>query len=768
MWHVNQTLGAMDVVSTPGRSDGSHRPELLVLTGTTAETTAAVSCGAQAVGFAAGFGSDAEPGGQADPDSCCEMIRQATQYCRVRGVRVYGILNNPANADTAYAASSTEAALYHSGADGAIVDCLGALGAARRAFPDWPLWAGVGLTAHNADSVAVLEEAGVSGVILPPELTVGEISEIAGRTSVQLAAFVHQELCTFYAGHCVSPGSLAPGAGAGRCDRWCRRGYTLDGGEASSPGSGRRRPAERRLLSLKALEALPVLRELAGAGLTCLVVDGAFRGPEHVAVVAGVYSAALDRLARAAGSFAAKASEMSLLAAVFSAELATGYYERGQRASIASPEWSGGPEDRVIRIVDADAAAEARARIAAGPQRVPVYMRATARVRDLFRLEISDGEGHTASLSGSVPAEAARTAPLSCEYLHRQLSRLGETPFALQSLQCDLDGVAIVPVSDISDVRRRAARALELLRAVPRERSICDGVSIASGPVVGSSTGRLDVSARVSGVEGATAAAEAGAGLICIGGEAFVPKGPAGISEIEDAVWAAHKSGAKLYCATSRIVHDREMNAAREGLRRAADVGADGFLVANLGLMSLAAQLTPGSVVADWSIGVTSPSGWLLLSAMGAAGFIIPPWLDWEQARLLAEWLGPGAGEVFGFGRVELGVSEYCVVDGLLGGRSGRHACSAQCIRGPFSLCGSDGRTYPVRCDRSCRMHLFDWDELDLIGRLPELSRMGIGRVWLDLRGEPASRAANVCREYVRAAHRVLGGLPCWQVEGSV
>lgn len=720
-----------------------------MLTGTTAEAFAAVSCGAQAVGFAAGFSLDA------DPDSRYEGIRRATHYCRVRGVQVYAILNSPANADSAYAAPSMEATVYVSGAECAVANSLGAFEAARRAFPDWPIWAGWGLAAHNSDSVAALEQAKVSGVILPPELTAGEIAEIAGRTSVQLAAFVHRELCTFYEGHCVSPGVLSPGVGPAECDSWCRRGYTLEAGGAGEPG---RRSARRRLLSIKALEALPMLRELVGAGLTWLMVDGAFRGPEHVAIVTGIYSSALDRLARASGSFAATASEMSLLASASGPELSTGYYERGPGAGIASPKWSGRPKDQATQIIDSDVAAEARARIAAGPPRMPVHMRATARVGGMFLLELADGEGHAVSISGTVPAEAARTTPLSHEYLHRQLSRLGDTPFVLESLQCELDGVAIVPVSDISDVRRRAACALELMRAAPRGERICDGASMPWAPARGLSSGRTEVAARVSNAQSAAAAAEAGAGLVCIGGEAFVPKVPVGISEIEGAVLAAHESGAKLYYATSRIIHDREMNAAREGLRRAADIGADGFLVANLGLMDLAAQLTPGAVIADWSFGIIDPFGWSLLSAMGATGFIIPPWLGRDGARLLVHGLGPGAPEMLVFGRVELGVSEYCAVDSVLGGRSGRRACSAPCMSGSFSLRDSGGHIYPVRCDRSCRMHVFDCDELDLIDTLPELGGMGIGSVWLDLRGEPSLRVADVCGEYVPAARRAFGG----------
>lgn len=722
--------GAIETASTPGRSSGPHRPTLLVLTGTIDETIAAVSCGAQAVGFAAGIGSDDRPSGPDGSDSCYEMVRWATHYCRVRGVQVYGILNSPADPDTACAESSAEAALYRTGAEYAVVNSLGALGAAKQVFPDWPIWAGRSLAVHNADSVVDLEQAGVSGVFLPPELTAGEIAEIAGRTCVQLAAFVHQERCAFYAGHCVSPGALRLGAGAGECDHWCRHGYTLEPGEASAPG---KRRAKRRVLKPGALEALPILRELVGAGINCLAVDGAFRGPEHVAIVTDVYRAALGRLARAPGSFAATASEMSLLA------LAS-----GDEPSTRSEE-------------QANAEAGARARIAAGPPRIPVRMRATARIGAPLRLELADSEGHTVTVSGSASAEAARTAPLSYEYLHRQLSRLGDTPFVLESLRCELDGAAIVPVSDISDIRRRAARALELARATPREQQIREDVPVPWLPDAGPPAARLEVAVRVSGVEGATVAAEAGASLICIGGEAFVPQALPRISEIEDAARAAHRSGAKLYYATSRIVHDREMNAVREGLRRAADLGADGFLIASLGLVSFAAQLTPDAVVADWSLGIADPFGWSLLSTMGAAGFIIPPWLGLDRACMLAERLATGGPQVFAFGRVELGVSEYCVVDSVLGGRSGRRACSAPCMRGPFSLCDSVGHIYPIRCDRSCRMHVFDCDELDLIDSLPRFRRAGLGRVWLDLRGEPASRVAHVSGEYVRAAHRALG-----------
>ena len=729
--------GAIEVASAQGRSSSPHRPTLLVLTGTIEETIAAVSCGAQAVGFVAGIGSDDRHGGSCSTDSCYETIRRATHYCRVRGVQVYGILNSPAYCGASYAEFSPEAALYRSGAEYAVVNSLGALGAARQVYPDWPIWAGWGLAVHNADSVVDLEQAGVSGVVLPPELTAGEIAEIAGRTCVQLAALVHQERCAFYAGRCVSPGALRLGARAGECDHWCRHRYTLEAGEASVPG---RRRAERRLLSVGMLEALPVLRELVGAGLKCLVVDGAFGGPEHAAIVTGVYSAALGRLARAPGSFAAMASEMSLLS------LAS-----GDEPSIRSEE-------------QASAAARARARIAAGPPRIPVCMRATARIGAPLRLELADSEGHTVTVSGSAAAETARTAPLSYEYLHRQLSRLGDTPFVLESLQCELDGVAIVPVSDISDVRRRAARALELARAAPREQQLRLDVPIPWPPAAGlpaadPSASRLEAAVRVSGVEGATAAAEAGAALVCIGGETFVPKAPLRASEIEDAARAAHRSGAKLYYATSRIAHDREMNAAREGLRRAADLGADGFLVANLGLVSFAAQLTPGAVVADWSLGIEDPFGWWLLSTMGAAGFIVPPWLGLERTCVLAERLATGGPEVFAFGRVELGVSEYCVIGSVLGGRSGSRACLAPCMRGPFSLCDSVGHIYPIRCDRSCRIHVFDCDELDLIDSLPRFRRVGLGRVWLDLRGEPASRVARVSGEYVRAAHRAPGGL---------
>lgn len=738
------------------RAAGVGRVELLAFAGTTEEVVAAVCAGAQAVAITPGF----------DSGSSRDTIRDAVRYCRAYGVGVYGILNSLANPDSPYGAAGPEAAaLYSSGADGAIVNCMGALGASKDAFPDWPLWAGPGLAPDNAESAAALGQAGVRGIILPPELTLGEIAELAGRVSLEVIAFAHRELCAFYAGQCISP-DLAPGrADPGRCDRWCRRRYTLSELGSSSgrpPGPGHR-PSGDCPLSFKMLGALPVLRELAGCGVRFLAVDASCQGPERVAIVTSVYSAALSRLARGPGQLAVCTSDMALLAHVFCTELSTGYYERGRGASLAGPGRSrcfrgfAGRGEAVSRAKQA--MAEARAVIDAGPARVPVHMRASAEVGAVFRLEVSDDSGRTACAAGSAPAEEARTAPLGYEFLHRQLSRLGDTPFILDELRCELDDAAIVPISDINDTRRRAVRALWEQRVAPRlPRSVGNGPRLERPPLQ-AWTGRPRISARVSDLRGAIAAAEAGAQLVCIGGEPFVPAKRAGIANIEDAARVAHALGAELYYATARIVHDSEMSAAREELRRASDVGVDGFVVANLGLLGLAAQLAPGSVVLDWAIPVADPSAWPVLSAMGAGGFIIPPWIGLEQARALLLHVDGGIAGVMAFGRVELGVSEHCVVGDMLGGRSERTACSAPCMRGEFSLRRDDGSAYPVRCDRSCRMHVFGCEDRDLIESLPDFGNTGIGRVWLALAGEPAHRVTEVCRRYVEAANDVWGDM---------
>ena len=76
-----------------------------------------------------------------------------------------------------------------SGADAVIVSDLGALKIARE--NDFPVHMSVQTNLSNSEALKVLQELGVSRVILSRENSLKEIEEIANQTEMEIEVFVH-------------------------------------------------------------------------------------------------------------------------------------------------------------------------------------------------------------------------------------------------------------------------------------------------------------------------------------------------------------------------------------------------------------------------------------------------------------------------------------------------------------------------------------------------------------------------------------------------
>ena len=85
-----------------------------------------------------------------------------------------------------------------------------------------------------------------------------------------------------------------------------------------------------------------------------------------------------------------------------------------------------------------------------------------------------DREGHIAQADSTALLARAEKQPLSSERLTDQLGRLGGTPFKLGSLQNNLTGEVILPVSELNELRRRVVTDLEAQRAAPKQWTLHD------------------------------------------------------------------------------------------------------------------------------------------------------------------------------------------------------------------------------------------------------------------------------------------------------
>jgi putative protease len=146
------------------------------------------------------------------------------------------------------------------------------------------------MTLTCAESIAVAAQWGIERVVLPRELSIDEIRQIAERVTMPLEVFVHGALCVAYSGQCLTSESLGGrSANRGQCAQACRLPYELycDGEHVALEQA-------RYLLSPQDLAAYDLLPDLVGAGVCSLKIEGRLKSPEYVASITRHYRTALD------------------------------------------------------------------------------------------------------------------------------------------------------------------------------------------------------------------------------------------------------------------------------------------------------------------------------------------------------------------------------------------------------------------------------------------------------------------------------------------
>ncbi|MEQ8819780.1 MAG: DUF3656 domain-containing protein [Sumerlaeia bacterium] len=100
-----------------------------------------------------------------------------------------------------------------------------------------------------------------------------------------------------------------------------------------------------------------------------------------------------------------------------------------------------------------------------GPRfRRPVRAFAVARAGHPLSLALWDEDGFHVEVTAEQPLEPARKHPATEAVIREQIERLGGTPFALDRLDCVIEGEPMVPKSLLNDLRRDAAEALAKVR----------------------------------------------------------------------------------------------------------------------------------------------------------------------------------------------------------------------------------------------------------------------------------------------------------------
>lgn len=637
--------------------------ELLAPAGSPEALTAAVQAGADAVYL--GFGPlNARRNAK---NFTREELEAGVAYCHLRGVKVYLTLNTLLTNRELPLAAETGAWASDLGIDAVLVQDLGVARLLRRTCPDLPLHASTQMTVHSLDGVRACADLGMTRVVLSRELSADAIADLCARSPVELEVFGHGALCMCYSGQCFLSAVLGGRSGnRGLCAQPCRLAFRWPGEKTPS-----------HPLSLKDLSLAGALGQLEEMGVACLKIEGRMKRPEYVAVVTGIYAAALRQ-----GREPTQA-ELAQLEAAFSRQGFTQGYFRDQKGPAMFGTRPQGARD------PADLFDQARRFYTRGEHRtVPVSLTAQVQGEMPMVLTARDPAGHTAVVQGPCP-QAARTRQTTADQVAGQLRKTGGTVYQAHQVQVDLAPGLSVPLSAVNSLRRQALEELDRARTQPPARRTLPFVPAAP------ERGRAGVPAFFT--------------LSFRRWEQLTPdcldQGPALVylpcQELpghEDALrrWAQAYPDIGFGVVLPRVVWDRELPRLRRELEAARQAGVTQALLGHIGQLPLARSfgLIPRG---DFGLGLTNDETAAELARLGFASATASFESRLAQIRDLSKPLDL---ELLVYGRLPLMLMEHCIL------RNRGQGC--HCQDKPQSLGDRKGEHFPVESAWGCRNELFN------------------------------------------------------------
>ena len=402
--------------------------EILAPVGAGEQLKAAVRCGANAVYLGT---SNFNARRNADNFPALDL-KEAVSYCHLRNVKVYVTLNTLVFDRETEDLADTIRSVVESGADAVIVQDFATVKLVRDICPDFPLHASTQMAVHNVSGAKFLESEGFSRIVLARELSLEEIKEIRNSVSAELEVFVHGAHCMSASGNCYLSAMLGERSGnRGLCAQGCRLNW-------------KSRHGREYALSLKDMSYLDSISELMAIGIDSFKIEGRMKRPEYVACAVSSLKSCINNLPY----------DKETLRSVFSRSGFTDGYLKGQRT--ISMFGYRKKEDvtsssGVLKNLEALYKDDIRPLSADGVLTLKSGSPA------IFELK---AEGEVVSVYGDIP-ETPRVAPLSQDIARRNASKLGDTPFTLNSFTFINEDSLTLSASSINALRRNAVSLLQ-------------------------------------------------------------------------------------------------------------------------------------------------------------------------------------------------------------------------------------------------------------------------------------------------------------------
>ncbi len=251
----------------------------------------------------------------------------------------------------------------------------------------------------------------------------------------------------------------------------------------------------------------------------------------------------------------------------------------------------------------------------------------------------------------------------------------------------------------------------------------------------------IELLAPARDAEAGRTAINSGADAVYIGASRFGAREQAGNStqDIEGLIQYAHRYWARVYVTLNTLLRDDEIGDAVTLIRQLHDLGADGLIIQDAGL--LACDLPPIPLIASTQMHNHTPERVAFLQSCGLQRAILARELSLDQIKAIRAKTTLEL-EFFVHGALCVSYSGQCYLSQAIGGRSGNRGQCAQPCRRRYQLIDASGKTLMDW------KHLLSLRDLNLSHHLGDLLDAGITSFKIEGRLKESGYVKNVVGYY--------------------
>ena len=271
-----------------------------------------------------------------------EELKEAVEYAHLYGVKIYITVNTIIYNNEVEEFIEYIKYLYQIGVDALIMQDIGMISLVRQTFPNFEIHASTQLHNHNNEGIKALKDLGVTRIVLDREMTLEQIENI--NVDIEKEVFIHGALCNSYSGCCLFS-SLNGGRSGnrGECTQPCRLPYKLikNGKYISNE--------DKYLLSTRELNTIHNFNKLMNSDIISFKIEGRMKSPSYVGYITRIYRKLIDNYQKNNKEIITKEEENNLKI-LFNRSFTNGYLFSDKVMNISSSNHQGLEIGKVIDI----------------------------------------------------------------------------------------------------------------------------------------------------------------------------------------------------------------------------------------------------------------------------------------------------------------------------------------------------------------------------------------------------------------------------------